>query len=102
MDCRNNWFGSYLIQVIIAIILVILISSALKSCSRSMNDMVYIGDGYCYSKESHIIHKEVTTRRRVGRRNVSYTSYTPYYNEYGCLVKYNPDTGAWIPINTDQ
>ena len=56
--------------------------------------MIYIGDGYVYHDESHIIYIE----SEYGRFGTHFT-YTEYYDKDGKKNRYNPETGEWIPVD---
>lgn len=76
---HSNNSGSSWVTIIVGIILLLFLTSATKSCSRS---------------ESHIIYIE----SEVGRYG-DITSYAIYYDENGKVNKYDPDTGKWIPVD---
>lgn len=78
----------------IAMILIILAMAAgMKACSRSEAHMIYLGDGYVYHEDTHIIYIESS----IGRYD-NQTSYTVYYDENGKVNKYDELTGEWIPV----
>lgn len=68
----------------------------LKQGGRSRSNMIYISEGYCYHESSHIIYIESGSGLNM--------TYTPYYDENGNMMRYDPTTGQWIAIinNTEE
>ena len=91
---KDDSLGKCILQIIGLVILICLIASFSRSCSRSDRNMVYIKEGYCYDYDTQIIYIESYTGRYGNG-----TSYTPYYNSDGDLCKYDLETGEWIPID---
>lgn len=89
----NNSGGSW-VTIIVGIILLLFLTSATKSCSRSESHMIYLSEGYCYHEDTHIIYIESEVGRYGDR-----TSYAIYYDENGKVNKYDPETGEWIPVD---
>lgn len=90
---KDESIGIDIAKIIRCVILILLITSSSRSCSRSERNMVSIKEGYCYDYDTQIIYIESYT----GRYGLE-TTYTPYYNFDGDLCRYDLETGNWIPI----
>lgn len=90
---KDESIGIDIAKIIGCVILILLITSSSRSCSRSERNMVSIKEGYCYDYDTQIIYIESYT----GRYGLE-TTYTPYYNFDGDLCRYDLETGNWIPI----
>ena len=90
---KNDSLGMCIAKIIGCVILICLIASFSRSCSRSDRNMVSIKEGYCCDYDTQIIYIESYT----GRYGLE-TIYTPYYNSDGDLCKYDLESGNWIPI----
>ena len=91
---HSNNSGSSWVTIIVGIILLLFLTSATKSYSRSESHMIYLSEGYCYHEDTHIIYIESEVGRYGDR-----TSYAIYYDENDKVNKYDPDTGKWIPVD---
>lgn len=87
-----------LIQTVLAIIVSTLIIGQLMSCSqensRSIRNMSYISEGFCYDKDTRIVYIESYSRHGFD------TIYTPYYDKNGNLCRYEIGSEEWIPIES--
>ena len=93
----SEGWGSTILKLLVCFLLIIILTFGSRACSRSDRNMVFIKDGYCYDRDTHIIYIESYT----GRYGDD-TAYTPYYDANGDLCKYNISTGEWVPINKTQ
>lgn len=93
MSYNNRGYrkGINIKEIIIFAIVIIILAVIMKVGNRYGSDMVYISNGYCYHKYSHIIYIESGTSPNM--------TYTPYYDENGNMVRYNPTTEQWISID---
>lgn len=65
---HSNNSGSSWVTIIVGIILLLFLTSATKSCSRSESHMIYLSEGYCYHEDTHIIYIE----SEVGRYGIEH------------------------------